>query len=205
MNLVRYLVLALALFPGGVAAATQPGSGEADRVVDPENFDHHLLAREIFRRTNEVRVDQGGVPLKPESRLGAAADGQAAMLALRIHSGHDNPLTNQGDANARVEQAGLAEGYVAENAATLGARNGENGRAYTYRELAVVIVQAWMDSPGHRANLLDPTLHYLGCGTRIASLLGKPTVYAVQDFYTPVPRGEPLPPSVKPGAAHLTR
>ena len=205
MNLVRTLALALALFPGVGAAAPGRGPGAADRIVDPENFDHDLLAREIFRRTNEVRADQGVAALKPESRLVTAADGQAAMLALRIHSGHDSPLTNQGDASARVDQAGLSPGYVAENAAMLGARNGENGRAYTYRELAVVIVQAWMDSPGHRANLLDPTLHYLGCGTRVALLLGKPMVYAVQDFYTPVPRGEPVPPSVQPGATHLTR
>jgi uncharacterized protein YkwD len=173
--------------------------------VEVENFDADLLAREIFRRTNEVRVASGVAPLKPEPRLAAAADGQAAMLALRIHSGHDNPLTNQGDASARVEQAGLSAGVVAENLATLGARNRESGRPYTYRELAVVIVQAWMDSPGHRANLLDPALHYLGCGTRAVWLLGHPTVYAVQDFYTPAPSSEPLPPSVSPGAAHLTR
>jgi uncharacterized protein YkwD len=137
--------------------------------------------------------------------LAVAADGQAAMLALRIHSGHDNPLANHGDPSARVEQTGLAAGVVAENVPTLGVRNRESGRAYTYRELAVVIVQAWMDSPGHRANLLDPALHYLGCGTRATWLLGHPTAYAVQDFYTPAPRSEPLPPSVRPGAAHLTR
>ena len=205
MNSVRSLVLALALFPGGTAAASRPPPGEPERIVAVENFDADLLAREIFRRTNEVRVAQGGTPLKPEPRLAAAAGGQAAMLALRIHSGHDSPLANQGDPNARVEQAGLPEGYVAENVATLGARKRGSGRGYTYRELAAVLVQAWMDSPGHRANLLDPAVHYLGCGARMAMLLGNPTAYAVQDFYTPAPPHEPLPPSLKPGATHLTR
>lgn len=204
-NSVRYLTLALAFFPGGTAAAPRPEPAEAGRFVAVENFDADLLARELFRQTNEVRVAQGVAALKPEPRLTAAADGQAAMLALRIHSGHDNPIANQGDPSARVEQAGLSPGLVTENVATLGARNRERGRGYTYRELAAAFVRAWMDSPGHRANVLDPALHFLGCGARVAVLLGNPTAYAVQDFYTPAPRHEPVPPSVKPGATHLTR
>lgn len=197
----------LAVWPAlALAAAPEAGPREGERVVDADHFDPGLLAREIFHATNEVRRQQGVAPCKPEPRLAAAAEGQAAMLAMRIHSGHDSPLTNQGDPFARVRSRGLPEGTVAENAATLNARNQSAGRDYTYRELAGVIVQAWMDSPGHRANLLDPALHYLGCGTRVAVLLpGQPVVYAIQDFYTPAPRPEPPPPSVRPGATSITR
>jgi uncharacterized protein YkwD len=210
MKFARFALGLLALGPVATPpparAAEAPAVAVLDRVVDADNFDHDLLAREIFRATNEVRRAQGLVALKPDARLAQAADGQAALLSIRVHSGHDSPLAHEGDPYARVEQAGLAEGTVAENAATLGVRNKAAGRDYTYRELAKVIVQAWMDSPGHRANLLNPALHFLGCGTRVARMLrDQQQVYAIQDFYTPAPRPEPPPPAIRPGATSITR
>ncbi len=179
----------------------------ADRKVTTEDFDHALLDGEIFRETNAIRVRQGLVPFKPEPQLSAAANEQAAMQSIRIHSGHDNPLPKQGDPAERAAQAGLPAGTVAENAATLNLRNPETGGDYSYRQLAAVLVQAWMDSPGHRANLLNPSLLYLGCGTRVARLLqGQPVVYAIQNFYTPAPPpSEPPPPTIRPGATSITR
>ena len=35
---------------------------------------------------------------------------------------------------------------------------------YTYSEMAQSVVDAWMNSPGHRANILNLEYHYLGCG-----------------------------------------
>ena len=210
MKFARSVIRQLGLLPVLVLAlgAAPPAAGPdaAMRVVDADHFDHELLAREIFLATNAARATEGVVPLKPEPLLTAAANEQAAMLSIRIHSGHDNPLANEADPSARVTQAGLPAGMVAENAATLNTRNPATGRNYTYRELAAVIVQAWMDSPGHRANLLNPALHFLGCGTRVAYLLpGQLSVYAIQDFYTPAPYVEPTPPAVRPGATSITR
>lgn len=214
MKLARFMMCSLALLPGLItalrAAASDPVRAEAERLVTVENFDHDLLAREIFRESNKVRIKHGVATLKPEPRLVAAADEQAAMLAIRIHSGHDNPLPDHGDPFARVMQAGLHPEVVGENAATLGARNRSTGRDYTYRELAAVIVQAWMDSPGHRVNLLSPAFQYLGCSARAAYLpTDSPTVYAIQVFYTPAPGSEPpifpmkpIPP-MKPGATSI--
>ena len=197
MNSARILVGLLVLLPGlaGARGAVppQPVLPETGRTVAVENFDHRLLAREIFRETNRVRTSQGRSPFKPEPRLAAAADGQAALQAIRIHNSHESPLASQADPLARVRLTGLPPGTVGENAMSLNARNRETGENYSYRDLAVVIVQAWMDSPGHRANLLDPKLHFLGCGARIAYLLpGQAMVYAIQDFYTPaVPSATP--------------
>ncbi|GHU57064.1 hypothetical protein FACS189411_09520 [Bacteroidia bacterium] len=35
---------------------------------------------------------------------------------------------------------------------------------YSYREFAKIVVEGWMNSPGHRANILNPDFEYLGCG-----------------------------------------
>lgn len=210
MNFSRGVVCWIGLFAGLVsvlgAAVPSAKTPAADRVVVAETFDRELLAGEIFRATNDVRIREGLPPFKLEPQLVVAANEQAAMQAIRIHSGHDNPLPNQGDPSARAAQAGLPAGMVAENAATLNLRNPEAGGDYTYRKLAAVFVKAWMDSPGHRANLLNPSLRFLGCGTRVALLLrGQPVVYAIQNFYTPAPPPpEPPPPSIRPGATSIT-
>lgn len=36
---------------------------------------------------------------------------------------------------------------------------------YTYSEMAKSVVEGWMNSPGHRANILNPNYLYLGCGS----------------------------------------
>ena len=35
---------------------------------------------------------------------------------------------------------------------------------YSYYEFAKIVVDGWMNSPGHRANILNPEFVYLGCG-----------------------------------------
>lgn len=206
MRRVWFTALCLVILPVPLWAAAPPaGHMTADRVVEVASFDSDLMAREIFRVTNEVRVQQGLAPLKSNPKLVTAAAGQAGILALRIHSGHDNPLASHGDPYARVLEEGLPAGLVGENAATLSAHNRETGHNYTYAELAAVIVRAWMDSPGHRKNLLDPTYRYLGCGARAAFLLRDPVVYSIQDFYTPAPSNNPLLSDELNNGGHITR
>ncbi len=43
--------------------------------------------------------------------------------------------------------------------------NGSEMRPYTCLEYAKVVVEGWMHSPGHRANILNPKFEYLGCGS----------------------------------------
>ncbi|MDR0796890.1 MAG: CAP domain-containing protein [Tannerella sp.] len=35
---------------------------------------------------------------------------------------------------------------------------------YSYYEYAKIVVEGWMNSPGHRENILNPDYEYLGCG-----------------------------------------
>jgi uncharacterized protein YkwD len=64
------------------------------------------------------------------------------------------------------------------------ARIGENiwgGHGYDYSDsnrMARVIVDSWMASPGHRANLLNPSFNYVGVGVSVS---GK-EVRATQNF-----------------------
>ncbi len=39
---------------------------------------------------------------------------------------------------------------------------------YTYKQLAVSVVNGWLNSPSHRENLLDPNYKYLGTAARLS-------------------------------------
>lgn len=52
---------------------------------------------------------------------------------------------------------------------------------YNCLEYAQKVVKGWMNSPGHRENILNPSYEYLGCGS--AAFLEKKTHYNAQYFY----------------------
>ena len=48
--------------------------------------------------------------------------------------------------------------------ARLISKNGNELLPYSYYEFAKIVVEGWMNSPGHRENILNPDFTYLGCG-----------------------------------------
>jgi uncharacterized protein YkwD len=58
---------------------------------------------------------------------------------------------------------------------------------HTYASFAARVVDDWMNSPPHRANLVNPELTSLGCAARTClSWRGRQEqIYAVQVFFTP--------------------
>jgi uncharacterized protein YkwD len=52
----------------------------------------------------------------------------------------------------------------------------------TYEELTDSAVENWMNSPGHRKNILNPQLTRLGVGVALGQQGNVPYVYLTQDF-----------------------
>jgi uncharacterized protein YkwD len=91
-----------------------------------------------------------------------------------------------------VSRTGFQAAHVAENAVMWPAKPpAASGRgAYTYSELAAALVGSWLDSPGHRLNLLDPGSTCIGSAARFArNGLGETLVFATQEFALPAPGG----------------
>ncbi len=163
-------------------------------------FDHAVLAKAIFEESNRVRLAHGVRALAPIAALDAAADEQAAYLALALRSGHDNPLQHERNVAERAESAGLydspfaganpARARLAENAIMMPARRppGSSESGYTYRTYAAFLVEGWMNSPDHRASLLNPGFAYLGCAARLGRgfAAGDYRVFATQVFFQPL-------------------
>jgi len=182
---------------------------EVNALIDLENYDRDLLAAAIFHETNRWRVQLGLPPFRHLPKLDQAADMQVTFGSLMPEVGHTNVLPSQASPLDRVLSTGLRPGYVAENVALTPVFNtgqetsfevrglglerkyfdpatGRQLQPHTYATFATRVLVQWMNSPGHRANIANGTLHYLGCSARSKrNLNGTDSLFAVQAFFTP--------------------
>lgn len=124
----------------GVAAKDQATTGKplgARLSADPDEY-----AKRLLRKTNAAREEQGLAPLERS----VCADRQARRRAADLRG-------------QQLEHRPLA---AVVDACAPGSRAAEN-LAATARPAAAVVA-AWMDSPGHRNNIVDPALHHVGVG-----------------------------------------
>lgn len=156
--------------------------------IDFNQIDYPRLNAAIFYVTNEERV-KNNLPAVTFHKLleDAASDHSKRMVRLNYFN-HIDPYNDLlKTPSDRLRLAGVANPYSAENIAApfaikyeegliiypLDPKNthfsySPNGAAipnHTYLSLAEYVVQLWMNSKGHRANILNPNAKQLGCGT----------------------------------------
>jgi uncharacterized protein YkwD len=118
--------------------------------------------RQLFEALNRERSAQGLSPLRWDDTLFKAARLHALRMAdLNIL---EHQLPNEANLEGRLAEAGAHFSIIAENIAV-----GPNPPA---------IHSGWMNSPGHRKNILNPGLTSVG----IAAVHGPGGLFAVQDF-----------------------
>jgi uncharacterized protein YkwD len=175
--------MSAALLAGCSGGGSAP-PGPMDQVISFEHYDHALLSAAIFKETNRVRKACGVPHLEPLRPLDEAADAQASHMALMMRAGHSNLVPSEHTITDRVSRVGVYWTRIAENV-LMEPANGfaDNEREPTYTSLAEFLVNCWMNSPEHRANLVDPNFTYLGCGARIShGGRGEEFVFASQVF-----------------------
>jgi uncharacterized protein YkwD len=126
-------------------------------------------AQRIVELTNQQRAKAGLLPLKWNDTLAAAATSHAQDMAERGYLAHTSPEGSTAPERARAAgyaAYGSGHVYVGENLA----------RAYYEPE---ALVQAWMDSPGHRQNILWAQYREIGVGVAVRS---NGTLYWAQVF-----------------------
>jgi len=104
---------------------------------------------EIARLINRERVAHGLKPLAVEARLATAAGGHARYMAVNDCYAHE--CAGEPHLPDRVKQAGYLYRKITEN---IHAAQLDPAR----------VVEGWMQSPGHRKNILDPDVTELGIG-----------------------------------------
>ena len=139
-----------------------PAWGQLRVIQNPRGQARPLYLKEVERRiyqlTNEARRKSHLPPLSQDDTLVTTARAHSYDMLNRNFFNHLNP-------DGKAPQDRIAPAY----SRTL-ARTGENiwsGHGYDYGDsklMARVIMDSWMTSPGHRANLLNPNYTHLGVG-----------------------------------------
>lgn len=119
--------------------------------------------QQAFTLLNQDRTANGLKPLKLNSSLLKLAENYAQDMINRNYFAHTNP---EGQTPFdRMNQAGISYGYAGENIAINNSASGAE--------------TAFMNSSGHRANILNANYTEVGVGIRKAS---NGSLYVVQEF-----------------------
>ena len=162
MNVLRQgLVLSLALVaPVVFAQAPRSSRVESSHAIQAEAWQLVLLA-------NQARAQAGAAPLRWDAALATAARQHCQRMAADRSISHQ--YVGEPDVSERAKQAGAHFSLVEENVAV-----GPN---------PATIHNAWMHSPHHRTNLLNPAVDRVG----IAVVASGGSLYAVADYERAVP------------------
>jgi uncharacterized protein YkwD len=121
------------------------------------------IEERIVSLTNQQRNGHSLSPLEPSEALAAIARSHSLDMATRGYFGHRSP---DGLRSAdRIAKRGLSFQATGENLYMV--RNGITNA----EELARTIVAGWMDSRGHRENILEADYRVLGVGVVATSRL----------------------------------
>lgn len=139
-----------------------------------ERPDPSRVSDEVVRLTNEFRAKQGRQKVKQNERLATTAREFAEFMARTGRYGHTADGNKPAD---RARKRGYAYCLVSENIAYQ-----FNSGGFKTEELARAFTRGWIESPGHRRNMLNPDV--LDTGVAVARS-GSGTYYAVQMFGRP--------------------
>jgi uncharacterized protein YkwD len=175
---------------------------ELSNRVKPDSVDLDLLEFAVFCQSNRERQRLGLWPLKFEPRARTAARAHSEEMSQLSYFSHTSPVNANRTLKLRLKQVGLREGISGENIAIypitkrqeilVEKRNEElnlardswrnQGVYFTYEEFAKTLVERWMNSPGHRQNILSREYRFLGVGCALGKLNDSEVFYVTQNF-----------------------
>ncbi|MER5180075.1 CAP domain-containing protein [Streptomyces sp. NPDC002896] len=138
------------------AGTQQPSSGSGEQSAES------AAEAQVLTLVNKERAEAGCSPVRADSGLAALAEDFSEDMAQRGFFSHTDP---DGDTPwDRAEAVGISD---------LGGENIARGQAN-----AQSVMDAWMNSPGHRANILNCEYKTMGVGT----VFGSDGPWWTQDF-----------------------
>jgi uncharacterized protein YkwD len=177
--------------------------------IDVQNIDYPLLHAAIFYLTNAERITRNVPPLEHHPSLELAAHGHSRAMVDRRFFSHTSPVPGHRQPRDRMIAAGFVGTRFGENIAKSHALQLIPGRGlfhpgqtgghfsysirgepiphHTYLSQAQRIVTQWMNSSGHRQNILRSAYTHLGVGVyhfQDAQFFNMDGFYSTQKFGT---------------------
>ncbi|MDJ1497566.1 CAP domain-containing protein [Cytophagaceae bacterium DM2B3-1] len=163
---------------------------ETQKPIDPKNPDYELIDAAFFHATNEAREkEKRKTFLYSEVLYTAANEHSTSMISKNYYAHEDRTDKKRYLPGQRITLAGGKFMATAENIAqyeviaTPGQycpRKQSNGEyryfdcntdkvypAHTAVSFAQKVVKGWMNSPGHRRNILNTDYQYMACAIQI--------------------------------------
>lgn len=141
--------------------------------VDGSDYGKAQLTRQgVIDETNKQREQYKQQPLHTSSKLNLAAKAKLDDMFRQQYFEHESP---DGKKPADIIQAAGYEYLIVGENLALG--NYENDQ---------LLVEAWMNSPGHRANILDSKFREIGVAVGKGMYQDKEVWLAVQEFGSPL-------------------
>jgi len=140
------LVDVLGWFAGAPISGPQPVSADATGCTSPFS----VTSLECAALTNQARAAAGVAPVTLSPTLNVAAEGWSQ------HQASTTTMTHGVNPGERITAAGFGWRTWGENVA-FGQSN------------CTAVIAAWMNSPGHRTNMLNPSFTHIGIAVAVAS------------------------------------
>lgn len=161
------------------------------------NINQNLLSAAILAEVNYERCRNGLRALKPEPRLTKVAAGHSKWMARHetmSHRGANTLMQRLKHSGVKfrtgAENLGMVHYYqvdrrhfLTKGTCKFTTRSGKLLPTHSYGSLARAAVTNWMNSPGHRANILNRQIKLLGSAAHVntqAEFCGK--IFLTQEF-----------------------
>lgn len=122
---------------------------EVEKPQEPTNSNLHPFEQEVYELTNKEREKLGLTPLKLDTELSVVSRDKSQDMLNKQYFAHESPT--YGSPFDMMKAYGIDYRTAGENIAK-GQRSPEE------------VVNAWMNSPGHRANIVSPDFTHIGVG-----------------------------------------
>ena len=180
---------------------------QAQSRVDFDAIDLPLLHAAVFYETNRQRASLGLPRFRHAPGLELSSYNHSSDMRRLSFFSHSSPVRGREQLSDRINEAGFAWSGIAENIAITFGIEYETGRgvfnpdqnggyfsyeyrgdpiqAHSYVGLAEAVLEQWMNSPGHRANIANTNYTHLGAGAAFyedSSFYGMPKFYFTQNF-----------------------
>jgi len=158
----------------------------AAEFIDFENIDYALLQAAIFYETNKQRVENNRERFIHSPSLEEAAAGHSRDMVDYNFYSHTSTVSGKRTMSNRLTLVGISNCSMAENIHNTFGIQYQGGRSvyspdqnggyfsytyqgdpippHTYLSFAEAAVEGWMNSQGHRRNILNSDYVYLGTG-----------------------------------------
>lgn len=188
LPLVLTACLTIVVTPNSAHAkcAVQRVSGE-EKIISSKRLNQAKLDAAILAQVNFYRCKHGLAKLAPASGLRRQASKHSVWMARSGKLSHKASGGSSRTLSKRLKSSGLKYKTGAENIGVMRLYNIDGRRfmirssgkcvfttpsgkpigRHSYRSLAQLAVREWMESPGHRKNILRRNLRHTGAGAGI--------------------------------------